>query len=232
MREVVNAIFYALRGGISWRMLPVDFPNWKTVYHYFRAWRITGLWKRIHDRLRALCRKQARRNRQPSAAIIDSQSVKCADSAGLERGFDAGKKITGRKRHILVDTLGLLLVVVVHSAATQDWVGAREVFERIRGRFSRLRHVWADSAYAKDELPCWVWDLRDRLRILLEIVKRPGGQKGFRVLPKRWIVERTFGWLMKQRRLVRDYEYLPETSETFIYLAMVRLMLKRLERAT
>jgi putative transposase len=123
MREVVNAIFYVLRGGISWRMLPADFPNWKTVYHYFREWRITGLWKRIHDRLRSLCRKKARRHSQPSAAIIDSQSVKCADMGGAERGFDAGKKITGRKRHVLVDTLGLLLVVVVHSAATQDWVG-------------------------------------------------------------------------------------------------------------
>jgi putative transposase len=116
----------------------------RPLYHYFREWRIKGLWQRIHDRLRSLCRKRARRDSQPSAAIIDSQSVKCADSAGLDRGFDAGKKITGRKRQILVDTLGLLLVVVVHSAAVQDWVGAREVFSRMKGRFSRLRHVWGD----------------------------------------------------------------------------------------
>jgi putative transposase len=138
----------------------------------------------------------------------------------------------GRKRHILVNTLGLMLVVVFHSATTHDWQGARERFNRMTGRLSRLRHNWADSAYAKDDLPAWVWDLREGLRIPLEIVKDPGHQNGFRVLPKRWIVERAFGWLMKQRRLVRDYEYLPETSETFIYLAINRLMLKRLERAT
>ena len=229
-RDVVNAISYVLRGGIAWRMLPRDFPNWKTVYHYFRQWRIAGIWKKLHDRLRALCRQAAGRQRQPSAAIIDSQSVKCADAGGGERGFDAGKKITGRKRHILVDTLGLLLVVVVHSAATQDWEGARTVFAHLKGHFSRLRHVWADSAYGKADLPCWLWDRRAPRSIRLAVVKRPTGQKGFQVLPKRWIVERTFGWLMKQRRLVRDYEYLPETSEAFIYLAMIRLMLKRLER--
>jgi putative transposase len=180
MRDVVvNANFYVLQGGISWRMLPIDFPHWKTLYHYFRQWRITGLWKTIHDRLRALCRKKARRNRQPSVAIIDSQSVKCAEMGGPQRGYDAGKKITGRKRHILVDTLGLMLVVVVHSAATKDWVGAREVFSRIKGRFSRLSKVWADSAYAKDDLPCRVWDMRERVRILLEIVKRSSESEGF-----------------------------------------------------
>jgi putative transposase len=138
----------------------------------------------------------------------------------------------GRKRHIPDETLGLMLVVVVHSAAAQDWQGTREHFNRMKGPFSRLRHVLADFAYAKDDLPAWVWRMREGLRILLEIVKGPGDQNGFRVLPKRWIVERTLGWLMKQRRLVRDYEYLPETSETFIYLAINRLMLKRLERAT
>jgi putative transposase len=232
MREVVNAIFYVLRGGISWRMLPLDFPHWKTVYHYFREWRISGLWKKIHDSLRARLRETAGRNRQPSAAILDSQSVKAADTAARDRGYDAGKKITGRKRHILVDTLGLLLVVVVHSAATQDWDGARDLFKRMKGRFSRLRQVWADSAYGKNALPDWLWDFRERGKLLLEVVKRPGDKKGFSVLPKRWIVERTFGWLMKQRRLVRDYEYLPETSETFIYLAMTRLMLTRLSRTS
>lgn len=229
-RQIVNAVFYVARGGISWRMLPREYPNWKTVYHYFREWRGRGVWQRLHDKLRRLCRKLAGRHPQSSAAIIDSQSVKAADTAGRERGFDGGKKITGRKRHLLVDTLGLLMTVVVHSASIQDWHGAKDVFDRIRGRFSRLRHVWADSVYRNDDLPCWLWDMRERRRILLEIVKRSEEQKGFRVLPRRWVVERTFGWLMKHRRLARDYEYLPGTSEAFIYIAMIRLMLTRLGR--
>jgi len=227
LREVVNAIFYLIRGGISWQMLPKDFPPCKTVYDYFRKWRLHGVWKAIHDRLRTQVRLQAGRKAQPTAGIIDSQSVKTTSVGGTARGFDAGKKIDGRKRHILVDTLGLLLVVVVHAGSIQDRDGARLVLQQLAHQFTRLVLVWADGGYA-GQLVNWVNQLRTYRRVRLEIVKRSDQQKGFVLLPKRWIVERTFGWLVRFRRLSKDYERLPETSETMIYLAMIRLMLGRL----
>jgi putative transposase len=185
------------------------------------------VWKAIHDRLRTQVRLQAGRKAQPTAAILDSQSVKTTSVGGTDRGFDAGKKIDGRKRHLLVDTLGLILVVVVHAASVQDRDGARLVLQQLAHQFTRLVLIWADGGYA-GQLVNWVEQLRAYRRVRLEIVKRSDQQKGFVLLPKRWIVERTFGWLVRFRRLSKDYERLPETSETMIYVAMIRLMLGRL----
>jgi putative transposase len=227
MRQTLNAIFYVARTGCPWRYLPLNYPLWQTVYGYFRRWRINGTWQRIHDRLRGDVRQQEGRTPQPSAAIIDSQTVKTTDRGGAERGFDAGKQTYGRKRHILVDTLGLLLLVVVHSAGLQDRDGARIVLAPLANCFSRLRKIWADSIYTGGVAE-WVRNLRTRNRIDFEMVKRTEEMKGFVVLPRRWVVERTFAWLSFNRRLSKDYEYLPATSETFIYISMIKLMLGRL----
>ena len=188
-REILNAILYVVRAGCAWRLLPHEFPSWRIVYHYFRHWKQTGVWKRIHDRLRKWLRRAERRHLQASAAILDSQSVKTTDRGGAH-GYDAGKNINGRKRHILVDTLGLLLVVAVTAASTQDRDGARLLLKVLAHHLTRLRLIWADSSYA-GELVEWVRHLRARRRVTLEIVRRSDAQKGFVVLPKRWIVERT-----------------------------------------
>lgn len=227
MREVLNAVFYLVRGGIAWAMLPKDFPNCKSVYHYFRLWRIQGRWQAIHDRLRTRLRMQAGRQRCPSAAILDSQSVKTTEVGGGERGFDKAKRINGRKRHLLVDTLGLVITARVHSAARGEREGAKWVLAGLATRMSRLRLIWADRGYTGPFIQ-WVRELRRRRRIKLEIVLRKYKQEGFVVLARRWVVERTFGWLGRSRRLSKDYERLPESSEAMIYLAMTRLMLRRL----
>ncbi len=227
-REIVNAIFYLARTGCAWRYVPNDYPPWKTVYHYFRVWRKSGLWQRLNKRLRRLLRKRAGRHAQSSAAILDSQSVKTLDGARQEVGFDAGKRIKGRKRHILVDTLGLLIVVVVHAASVSETAGARLVLAELSKAWWRLRLIWLDGGY-KESLFEWIKTIKRWRAVSIEQVKRSDEQQGFVVLPKRWVVERTFGWLVKHRRLSKDYEALCETSEAMVYVVMIRLMLARLE---
>lgn len=222
-RQVINAILYVTVAGGQWRMLPREYPPWQTVYTYFRNWRRDGTWQRIHDTVRARLRRKAGRHKHPTAGALDSQSVKASPWPG-RRGYDAGKKIVGRKRHIVVDTLGLLLAVVVTPASVQDRDGARLVLARLDGGAKKLRRLWVDGGY-RGQLLGWAVSF---CRIWLTVVLRADDQRGFAVLPRRWVVERTFAWIMAHRRLVRDHEALPSTSETFIHIAMTRIMLRRL----
>jgi putative transposase len=226
LREVVNAIFYRTRTGCQWRMLPKEFPDWRHVWYYYKKWTSDGTWQRLNDVLRRLVRRAVGKQPDPSLGIMDSQTVK-ATEAGGERGFDGGKKINGRKRHILVDTLGLLLVLVVHSANIQDYDGARQVLQQAQTKSSRLQKVIADGIYTKNGLVNWV---KRQFRFILEIVTRDKEQKGFVLLPKRWIVERTLAWLGRNRILSKEYERLTQTSESDVYIASIRLMLRRLDR--
>lgn len=222
-RDILNGVFYLLRTGCQWRMLPRDYPSWKLVYHYFRLWRLNGVWDSIHDALREMVRGKEGHDPTPSAAIIDSQSVKTTQKCG-PRGYDAGKKVKGRKRHVVVDTLGLLLVVVVHVACIQDRDGAKLACMQLLGRFPRLKLIWADGGYG-GKLVKWVMTFGGWA---LEIVKRPQEAKGFVLLKRRWVVERTFAWLSFFRRSSKDYEELTETSETVVRVSMIHLMLRRL----
>lgn len=225
IRQVLNALLYLVVSGCQWRMLPRHYPNWKSVYHYFRQWRADGTWQRIHDTLRAAVRRRAGRHKHPTAGCLDSQSVKTCGGRG-RRGYDAGKQIKGRKRHLLVDTLGLPLTVVVTAASVSDPAGARLVCRRLGGAGKKLRRVWVDGTY-RGTLLDWV---NRHHKFHLQPVLREPGQKGFAVLPKRWIVERTFAWLSQCRRLGKEYEALPVSSEAMIHLAMIRVMVRRLAR--
>jgi transposase len=226
-RQMLDAVRYLVAGGISWRAMPTDFPAWDRVYAFFRRWRDKGLVTEFHDRLRDRVREAADRDPEPTAGIIDAQSVKAAASVpAASRGFDGGKKVNGRKRHIVVDTLGLLLTVMVTAASVTDRDAGQTLLARIRARHWRITLVWADGGYTGRLV-----DLaRDVLRIALTVVKRTDDTTGFTVLPKRWLVERTFAWLMRSRRLARDYEGRTDTAEAMIRWSMTMVMSRRLAR--
>jgi putative transposase len=225
-RDIVDAIRYVAHNGCVWRALPCDFPPWRTVYGFYWRWNASGATTVLHDQLRTQVRLAAGRNPQPSAAIIDSQSVRAADTVPRSsRGFDAAKKINGRKRHLAVDTLGLLLAIVVTAASVQDRDGARPLLWRLRVAQRHIRLVWADAAYA-GRLVAWAMAT---LRLRVQLVRRRLAH-AFEVLPRRWVIERTFAWLSRYRRTVRDYERLPEHHQAMVQWAMITIMTRRLAR--
>lgn len=227
LREIVNAIFYLVRNGCQWRDIPEGFPPWKTVYNYMRAFESDGTWDKIQRRLRKKARREEGRADNPSAGSADSQTAKAAEG-GEGVGYDAAKKLAGRKRHILVDTMGLLLVVYVTAGSIDDAGAAPELFSRYDGHGSgKLQLVWADGKYHNHDLYEWVE--RDG-RFELEVVRRPAGARGFEVLPRRWVAERTLGWLMRCRRLGRDHERLTRVSEAMVKVASIQHLTRRLGR--
>ena len=225
LRQVLNAIFYLVRSGCQWRLLPHDFPPWSTVHTWYRRWRTDGTWERLHEALRQQLRSAAGRHPSPRSSAADSQSVKTTPQGG-DKGFDSGKKVQGRKRHLWVDSMGLLLAVLVTPADVHDSRAACELFHRrLWEELPRLRVVYTDSQYTAAYLDEEVFDYAPFRRV---VVSRPAGAAGFVKLPQRWVVERTFAWLGRSRRLSKDYEREPASSEAMIQVSMIHLMLRRL----
>lgn len=227
-RQMTDAVRYLTDNGIKWRAVPADFPRWDAVYAFFCRWRWAGFTAGVHGRLREKVRKREGRNAGPTASVIDSQSLRAAETAGKDtRGYDAGKRVAGRKRHIAVDTIGMLLVVLVTSASVQDRDGARPLLGALRKAFTTVSLAWADGGYA-GQLVAWA---KEKLRLTVQIVKRSDDAKGFVVLPRRWVVERTLSWICRRRRCVRDYERLPEHHAAMVQWAMIIVMTRRLARS-
>jgi putative transposase len=225
LRVIVNAMLYMAKSGNQWRMLPKEYPKWELVYYYFRKWTAEGLIEEIHESLRNYCRKQAGRNESPSMGLIDSQSVKTS-CITTEKGYDAGKKVSGRKRHIVTDTMGFVLAIVIHSADIQDRVGARLVLKELRYKYPLMKKILADGGYT-GTLVEWTLSV---CGWTLEVVSKVVGISTFSVIPKRWVVERTFGWFNFNRRLAKDYEVIDECSVAFVHLVMIRIMLNRCKK--
>lgn len=230
LRAVVNGLLYKLKSGCQWALLPRSFPPKSTVHYYFQKWTKQGIWVRINDTLRRRVRVEveAREHVEATGGVIDTQSAKSSVAGGSERGFDGGKKVYGRKRHLLTDTLGLLITACVHSARLYDGVGAKQVFTATQARGIALEKVWADQTY-RGALGAW---MADNGLGALEIVQRLPGQQGFEVQPKRWVVERTHAWLSGNRQLSREYDHNPRHSESWLYLASIRLLGRRLTKAS
>jgi len=225
LRAVCDAICYLAKAGCPWRLLPQTFPPWKTVYHHFHQWSCNGLLAKLNTRLRALARKAEAKRPRPTACALDSQTVRSNPHGGAV-GYDAGKKTKGRKRFLLVDTLGLVLGAAVQPANTPERAGAMALLAPVLPHFTWLRKLWVDGGYTGAAFAAWVKNQRPKLEV--EVIKRSDDVSGFKVLPRRWVVERTFGWLMQHRRLVRDYERSEASATGWIFTAMIRVMLRRL----
>ena len=225
LREVVNAIFYLNKTGCQWRYLPKDFPSYTLVSYYYHKWVDNNTWEQINTAIRQQLRKESGRNENPSAGIIDSQTVKGTPESVQESGFDGGKLIKGRKRHIVVDKMGYIIIVLVHAANIYDGCAARKVLPALFSVVDTVKKMWADGAYKGEEFMHWV---KERFDGAFEVVKKKKTSEGFQVLPRRWVVERTFAWLGRSRRLSKDYERKPTSSASHVYAASSRLMLRRI----
>ena len=227
LREVLNAIFYLNKTGCQWRYLPKCFPSYTLVSYYYHQWLNNQTLEKINTEIRQKLRKEEGRNENPSAGIIDTQTVKGTQESGKESGFDGGKLIKGRKRHIIVDTMGYVLIVLVHAANLYDGHAARKVLTALFSKMDTVKKIWADGAYKGEEFIQWV---KEQFDCVLAVVKKQNTGKGFEVLPRRWVVERTFAWLGRSRRLSKEYERKPTSSAGQVYLASSRLMLRRLAK--